>query len=1182
MASPSYSGIRKAAEIMRKEGTTPFTDPLKIAAQQAFNFAADMAFNVLGGATMPGQEPTRIRPGPVGAPITEADIRRRTMVEALSPVAGRIIEGTRALIQKDMPDIAPAPRSPIRVAVDEPETELGAYAKHMTQPLLAGGVLVASYMLGRAAGRPQQVGGQPGVSAQAGGPATGQAPTGAQLRADPALKARWIEQVRAQRGLWQQPGTSLAHAAPGGGQAPVPRQPLVPQIPPGTPPTAAAATALTAPVRAAAAAAARLFQGPQDNPELRTAAQEIVRDYHHGSAGDIAKRSVETANIVRKLPKKRRSDLIFFIDTGLVSGDIKATATRGNLFKPGDTTAKLKRRMTPALKAKAAAIEQHLNEVHQERADMLRRAGIDTDDPVFIEDYVTHFYEVNPADIEGVKAAFRTRNPLDKKRTYETFQEAFDASQGRLRPKFETVEEYVALHDAYNIRAAYGLQLVDKLSTLQGTTALPLVVPPAEAPQDWPRSNHWVWRQFAEKPIGVLQGKRSEFEYSIRHKTTGKRLRVAATEQEARDWMAEPPPAALKMRGVDPDDPNWRDQWEVAKEPARGKRVVRKGPVEVAVNPIVWDHFRSVFGKPLGPGDTGGLGIFSKTVRASAAVNRFVKRVNTVFSPFHAIELGISGIPTERLGPIAAPVHVWKLLAAGTKLRDPDFMKDAVGHGLVVDLPGDVQTGVNWMTKKAAAQAVKGHKATAAALRLLNLPFKPGDWFTWKVLYTREKVVGYENMVKQVTRIVDRGKKKGHYQDWDEDRIKREAARITNDILGGLDNKTMAVMNDPKTRQMMNALAYAWDWTHSTFRQGIGAFRGGPGGKARRKWWGKMAVGLGALYQIVNMYTTKRDFGEARFTWENPDEGSWWKIYIGKDDAGRNQYISVGKQIPEFIRWFTNSFGQAWSKLAVIPRVIGEQWRGVRPQGGILPESLGGKPSALYPVEPGPQYEPFEGGLPSRLHHIWNTVVPFVANQRRSFAGSFPKSGGLTGGKAAHEFREAWERFALTGNEKEQAKRFARIAVAMDANELGDPVTVSEDSNWVKIKVAKKVGDQWQVPAWLDFAARGRAGALQRFSREFWTSLARRGKGAARRSVKALTRLGWTQEDALRSLPAKVRQKRIREYRGKIVLYDRVVPAERIREALSWFPSGAPARETGLEQLRQRLPSPGGGRAPSR
>jgi hypothetical protein len=964
----------------------------------------------------------------------------------------------------------------------------------------------------------------------------------------------------------------------------------------------------------------RVLHGPQDEPELRQATQQLVRQYHHDTAGEIAQRAVELNSLLKaskgwrgalnkiskklggnvKLSKGERQDMIFYIDAGGISGKLKPSATKGNLFKKGDTTAKLMARMTPAAKAAAARVEQHLNRVHEARFKMLKDAGIDVRDPQLIEDYITHFYEGDARDVQAARTAFRTRNPLDNKRFYETMEAALDATQGRLTPKFQTVEEYVRLHDAFNIKAAYGLKLVNDLKALDKKLALPLVLTPNQAIEqgyeNWPRSTHWVWRGMGPV-IGVQQPPVSQKEWIVRqtYPYGGKVLKRAKTRAEAEAYYNN-----LKDLQKRPGQTVPKDQvYQIAQEPARGKKPIR--PVEVAVNPIVWEYFRSVFGKPWGPNDARAIDrVVGGVVRASAAFNRVVKRVNTTLTPFHAAELGISGIATEGFGYAATPVHLVKLLRAGTKLNDAKWMRDAVGHGLRIEPPSDVQTGVNWLTRKAAQAGIRGHTGRRIAYSLLNLPFKPGDWMTWKTLYAREKVVGYENIRQQIAKTVQRAQKKGKLLDWDADRIKREAATITNDVLGGLDWKNLGrfYLNDPKVQQLVHGIGYAADWTFSTARQGGGIFRGGfgggagggrggpsflghPGAKFVRRFWLRIILGLGAMYQLINYMTTKRDYGEGHFTWNNPQafgmKNTWWRIYIGKDPTGTPMFISIGKQLPEMIRWFTNTVGQAWSKMAAGPRILLEQIAGHRPRVGVLPERFGGAQPRWYPVQPGAEYEPFEEPG-SRLRHVFETLLPYILRGRTSYAGTFPKSRGLTAGRAFHEFRNAWERYAVTGNAEERDKAFGRLAEGMGRSALGEWVPAPKSDKWAWMR------DYWQehpemrgkISRALLVADKAHTAAKQKFAGNFWRNFARRGKAHARKSAEALKRLGWTQADALNSFPAKAQMGRLRVYKGDIVMYGEKVKVEDIREAVSWFPypgtSPGAAPQSGQRPPQRRGP----------
>ena len=289
---------------------------------------------------------------------------------------------------------------------------------------------------------------------------------------------------------------------------------------------------------------------------------------------------------------------------------------------------------------------------------------------------------------------------------------------------------------------------------------------------------------------------------------------------------------------------------------------------------------------------------------------------------------------------------------------------------------------------------------------------------------------------------------------------------------------------------------------------GIGA----PGAKVARRFWLRILTGLfGVIYQAINLYTTGRDFDEPTTTFRipgltkgNPDKDTWWRIYWGKDEAGRNEYFYVGKQLPENIRTLTNTLGQFFSKLSFPIRIALEQALGVRPQGGILDPLIPGRQLGSFPVEPGPTYRAFEAPG-SRQRHLLEQLRPWMTRPDKSVLRVFPKTKGISKGRAYFAFQENWRGYAKTGDKQKQIEADIKIKTAMASNNLDNPVKPSKTAS--------------PIPRSAFLQEEARQAVIRILAKDLLKQFAREGPGAVRDQADQLGRLGWTQANFLASNP---------------------------------------------------------------
>ena len=109
------------------------------------------------------------------------------------------------------------------------------------------------------------------------------------------------------------------------------------------------------------------------------------------------------------------------------------------------------------------------------------------DDISFVEDYVTHIWDIPKNKQKEVVNYFATKNPFLKKRSIPTLEEGIKLG---LKPKTTNIADLLRVYDQYKIKTAYNFNLANQLKNAVSEEGAPLVMRIDKAPSDWITINH--------------------------------------------------------------------------------------------------------------------------------------------------------------------------------------------------------------------------------------------------------------------------------------------------------------------------------------------------------------------------------------------------------------------------------------------------------------------------------------------------------------------------------------------------------------------------------------------------------------------------------------------------------------------------------------------------------------------
>ncbi|MDY6857466.1 MAG: hypothetical protein SWO11_22735 [Thermodesulfobacteriota bacterium] len=166
--------------------------------------------------------------------------------------------------------------------------------------------------------------------------------------------------------------------------------------------------------------------------------------------------------------------------------------------------------------------------------------------------------------------------------------------------------------------------------------------------------------------------------------------------------------------------------------------------------------------------------------------------------------------------------------------------------------------------------------------------------------------------------------------------------------------------------------------------------------KQGAKFWAKAGLYFNSVAQSVNYYNTKKEYGTGRFTWENAP-GNSLNIFIGRNKDGTERYLRMGKQFREVMEWGIDPVYKLGGKMAPVARELSRQITAHNPGGGFPTEWAN---------------KDFWESLPERGKSVLEMPIPFslrpyIESRPGTFMFTFPTKRGLTNYRAIKLFKKA-------------------------------------------------------------------------------------------------------------------------------------------------------------------------------
>lgn len=404
----------------------------------------------------------------------------------------------------------------------------------------------------------------------------------------------------------------------------------------------------------------------------------------------------------------------------------------------------------------------------------------------------------------------------------------------------------------------------------------------------------------------------------------------------------------------------------------------------------------AIFGKPF----DGPIAKFADKFNASA------KFLQLVSSFFHGVTLIESSVAV--LGPIKG-LRVAISLGGGIpflpkRMRDAmmktglgkdataltdDAISGARAAGLKVELKSageastfspDIQMTVVRDMITGVENAIKSRIPGSAKIVDTIGPGKYSDMFNtalWDNFHTPVKLISYQDNLKKMIKLNPNA---------DPSQLAADVASFVNDAFGGQNWERLFV--HPKFKQVMHWALLAPDWTISNLRiAGIGttglkgAVRGviGKGRNPKEQLVGSYwRTALPVYYATINLLNRANS---GHWIWENPP-GERLAIQLSeKDDKGRLQFIKLGKQFREPLRWLTEPDKIFGSKLSPGIQIVVEQFTAHSTTGFPTEFAAEKQPVPLTIMEQ----------VPLRAKNFISKFIPF-SFQGNSFMMALPKS----------------------------------------------------------------------------------------------------------------------------------------------------------------------------------------------
>ena len=225
----------------------------------------------------------------------------------------------------------------------------------------------------------------------------------------------------------------------------------------------------------------------KDIPEAKKYTRSLMQKRY----GDIQEGKLDsfkfTTDLQKDMTTMEREALPFMMEKTLVPKELKRPDLETLVRKP-----------TKAMIKNSQKVRDYLNEAH---SYIVENAGEDVN---FVEDYITHIWDIPKNRIRGSISWFTKLNPFTKKRFIPTLKAGIE--QG-LKPKVLDISKIISIYDDYRIKTVANIKFANQMVNLKDENGVKLIQRYDKAPLDWETIDHYAFRKakylgaVGEKPM---------------------------------------------------------------------------------------------------------------------------------------------------------------------------------------------------------------------------------------------------------------------------------------------------------------------------------------------------------------------------------------------------------------------------------------------------------------------------------------------------------------------------------------------------------------------------------------------------------------------------------------------------------------------------------------------------------
>jgi len=477
----------------------------------------------------------------------------------------------------------------------------------------------------------------------------------------------------------------------------------------------------------------------------------------------------------------------------------------------------------------------------------------------FVEDYVTHIWDIPKARKHDITNYFSKHNPFLKKRTIPTLEEGIKLG---LKPKTTNIAELLRIYDSYKIKTAYNMEFAKELTNLIDDEGNKLILRGDKAPEHWKTIDHPALQR--AMPIGktadenILLMKRN---VKV-HPDIEKEVKIIFDKPFSHG-------AIRALETVNAFSKKGMLSLSLFHHQALTESAMASGIGMKAAT--LWNPKRLISEMR-----TGNFGIFKEMPLAKDALEHGV-----VFGALPDVQRGIVNQTLLDLENAAKNVPIGKTVTKvarkANQLWDTalwDYYHNTLKLWAYEE---NVEKGLRIASKrimKKFGREMNIEEITATKKEMASFVNDSFGGQNWEL----SRIFGNPKMRQMLHWVL-------LAPDWTFSVLKQAAAPAKGayQIMAGKPIQGEALL------------------------------------KRGALFWAKAGINFNIIGQSVNYYNTKKEYGEGRFTWQNAP-GHELNIFIGRNKDGTERYLRMGKQFREVLEWGIDPLMKVGAKLSPVLR----------------------------------------------------------------------------------------------------------------------------------------------------------------------------------------------------------------------------------------------------------------------